>query len=162
MGEGQEGGRGKTVKGGGGGVKGCGVKAPKAASQATSSDRALLPSQAGRVLGHAHALHTLCKESSRVIKSHQESRTAPARGCCPCRRAPPRPRSDRTRPPRTRRTHPQARREAAPRPQCSAGARPARSGAPAQPPGGRAPQRRSRADPAPIPRRSRAAPPRPR
>ena len=40
-----------------------GVKAAKAASQATSSDRALLPisSQAGRVLGHAHALHTLCK-----------------------------------------------------------------------------------------------------
>ena len=46
-------------------MKGCGVKAAKAASQATSSVRALLPtsSQAGRVLGHAHALHALCKES---------------------------------------------------------------------------------------------------
>ena len=46
-------------------MKGCGVKVAKAASQATSSDRALLPtsSQAGRMLGHAHALHTLCKES---------------------------------------------------------------------------------------------------
>ena len=46
-------------------MKGCGVKAAKAASQATPSDRALLPtsSQAGCVLGHAHALHTLCKES---------------------------------------------------------------------------------------------------
>ena len=61
-GEGQGGGRGKRRRGG---VKGCGVKAAKATSQATSSDRARLPtsSQAGRVLGHAHALHTLCKES---------------------------------------------------------------------------------------------------